>query len=634
MIVRDLLRSSFTRAPIWNCEISTRSMSRCIDPLYRIIRVAAALAQVRVPPRIPGWSVPERNLMSAVEMESDRKPTPPIVAVRPRDGIAFSFKDYFWFILKNVIGWIFILISPGVGVLLPGPGGIPLFLIGFALVTFPGKRRITSRVLRGRRLPLESGIFTIVTATVSLLITSALIWYFGAQYQNLLKRFSLIPSIDDVMIIGGICLLAFVVTWLVTRLMLQVLNFFLRKMPLIRRFMRRTLRRYGINLLPSRRKRGLEGAQATEINDEILGFDEHHHTRMRRTWAFLQPWLKRTATVAIVLTIFWRMVKPLRENWPKVRNEVWQTDPWRFLLASVMFAIFLYAFRAMSWRRVLKGFGYKLPRGAATRIFATSELARYVPGAVLQVIGRAYLAKPYGIPTAISSTTQILELCIFLFANVIMATACLLWFGAKIDPHARPWLITALALCPRWRSCSIRSSFTVSPTGSSASSSAPRSRSACAGKKLVLLLGWVLVGLLWQSLAVWIITAPQLGLKLDWWWAVAGSYCLAWCAGFLMVLSPGGLGVREVVFFWTMKSVIRHLNLPSEVHTSFNTPAVLDAYLIFLGFLLRLWTIVGELLVTVFSYIWDLGGAMNHPDAPKAIISSKLKAASAPPGGD
>jgi uncharacterized membrane protein YbhN (UPF0104 family) len=292
------------------------------------------------------------------------------------------------------------------------------------------------------------------------------------------------------------------------------------------------LRRWGINLLPSRRKR--HGLEPPEINDEIIEFDERHHTRLRRTWAFAHPWLKRAATVAIVLTIFWYMVKPLQKNWPLVRDEVLDTSPWRFLLASVMFAIFLFAFRAMAWRLVLKGFGYKLPRGAAN------------------------------------------------------------WILAKLK---RPPIVY------RFR-----------------------------GKKLIKLLGWVMLGLLWQALAIWIITSPQLGLKIDWWWAVAGSYCLAWTAGFLMILSPGGLGIREAVFFLTMRSVIGHLNLPSEAVERFNTPQAMDAYLIFLGFLLRLWTIVGELIVTLVAYLWDFRGAMNFPDAPRGKISSRLKSASSAPG--
>src|SRR6185436_11852003 len=73
------------------------------------------------------------------------------------------FTSYFWFIVKNVIGWIFILGSLPIGIALPGPGGIPLFLIGFALVTFPGKRRLTARVLRGRRMQLEARVYAVIS---------------------------------------------------------------------------------------------------------------------------------------------------------------------------------------------------------------------------------------------------------------------------------------------------------------------------------------------------------------------------------------------------------------------------------------------------------------------------------------
>src|SRR5687767_15333894 len=36
-----------------------------------------------------------------------------------------------WFVVKNVIGWALIVSAFPLGALIPGPGGIPLFLIGF-----------------------------------------------------------------------------------------------------------------------------------------------------------------------------------------------------------------------------------------------------------------------------------------------------------------------------------------------------------------------------------------------------------------------------------------------------------------------------------------------------------------------
>src|SRR5688500_232144 len=65
---------------------------------------------------------------------------------------------WFWFILKNVLGWLMILSTPFLGPI-PGPGGIVLFIVGFGLVSFPGKRRVTARMLRGRPIPQDSQLF-------------------------------------------------------------------------------------------------------------------------------------------------------------------------------------------------------------------------------------------------------------------------------------------------------------------------------------------------------------------------------------------------------------------------------------------------------------------------------------------
>jgi hypothetical protein len=77
---------------------------------------------------------------------------------------------YTWLVLKNVLGWVLILASFVAGPLVPGPGGIPLFLIGFALISFPGKRRLTARVLRGRPVRFARGPFVLVSLAVALVV--------------------------------------------------------------------------------------------------------------------------------------------------------------------------------------------------------------------------------------------------------------------------------------------------------------------------------------------------------------------------------------------------------------------------------------------------------------------------------
>jgi hypothetical protein len=137
------------------------------------------------------------------------------------------------------------------------------------------------------------------------------------------------------------------------------------------------------------------------------------------------------------------------------------------------------------------------------------------------------------------------------------------------------------------------------------------------GKRQLLLLGWAIVGLLWQSLAVWFMTAEALMLPIEKWWVVAGAYSLAWCAGFLAFWAPGGIGVREVVFMTAMLVII-----PPRVKENFNDPAKMTAFLAYLSVLLRLWTIAGELIVSAASIAFDFSGLMGRADAPGRLQSS------------
>src|SRR6185436_3965644 len=112
--------------------------------------------------------------------------------------------------------------------------------------------------------------------------------------------------------------------------------------------------------------------------------------RIDNIWKVSRVWLKRAVVVALTLWVVMIMIRPLRAHWPQVKEQIAALRVWEFLLAVLMFSVFLLVFRAVSWRKALKGFGYKLPYGAATRIWSTSELARYLPGAIWQVVGRVY----------------------------------------------------------------------------------------------------------------------------------------------------------------------------------------------------------------------------------------------------
>lgn len=534
---------------------------------------------------------------------------------KPRFEPRNVFADTFWFILKNVIGWTLILASPVLGLTVPGPGGIPVFLIGFALVTFPGKRKLTSRMMRGRNVTIGEGPFTFFCALISVLLTTGVTLFvldYVKQYQAFFARY----SVAGLAGIFAFSVISFGVTWLVTKAGLAAANWVIRQIPWIRRKSRPLFRRIGIRILPARRKRvsDIDGRQTVVENQEILEFHEEYTNFPRRAWAFLKPWLMRVLTVGITLLIFVKMLGPLHDNWPTAQAQLAEMSMMWFLAASVMFASFLLVFRALVWRRIVKSFGYKLPYGASVRIWSTSELARYLPGAIWQVIGRVMLVKPYGVPGSVCSTTQILELCIFLMANVLLAVSCWLYYGAKEITAARQWFFIAMGLVPLLALLLHPRVFYTIVNGVITRLGKPAIVRRLRGKELVCVLGWTLLGLLWQSMAVYLIARGPLGLKIDWLWIIAGAYSLAWCAGFLAFWAPGGFGVRELIFVTAMGVM-----LPDSVRAQapFNgDESTTQSVLVGLALLLRLWTILGELITAGVAYTWDFRGAIGAPDAP------------------
>lgn len=523
------------------------------------------------------------------------------------------FANWFWFIFKNLVGWLLILTAMALGPLVPGPGGLPLFLIGFGLITFPGKRRITARVLSGAPIDANSRAYRRGVAAIAIFAPAITLAYLLFEFPILR-----VGTGRNALLYPALYAVSALVLWFIGIRSNGAVNWLLRLVPKIRRKIRPWLRRHGIDLLPPRRRRrhvAPDGLVTREPDPEILSIHKRHHERFERAWTWSKPWLKRLAGLAITAAIFFWMLRPLARNWEQVRDRVLAISWGRFFIASAMFSVFLFAFRASAWRWILTSFGARLPLGAATRIWSLSELARYLPGGIWQFLGRIYLVKPYGIRGSVTSTSQILELAIFLLANVLLALACLVWFGIKsFGSPARFWLYGAMGMVPVLV-------FLLHPT---VLYSLINRAMARLGKPLVTeqmgfgelagLLFWSLLGLLWQSLAIWFLVEGPLSLQPSKWWVVAGAYSLAWCAGFLAVWAPGGIGVRELVFMAAMQ-----VALPPAVRQRFQSdPAALTGFLAFLSVLLRMWSIAGELMLAGVAYVAD----PQRPPRPAGATTS------------
>ena len=533
-------------------------------------------------------------------------------------------KEWLLFLLKNLVGYLFLALSVVLGPV-PGPGGIVLFMIGFALIGFPGKRRLTARIFRGRAFTLSHWFAHSLAVLVGGLLPWGLLWWFVWRPKGWLGHRSFSRE-QTLLIYAGLALLC----WALALGLMRLANWMIRLFPKIRRKIRPWLRRHGVDLLPPRIRQRVhqeDGSFSWRRHDtgEVVRFHPRHGDRVKRIWKAAKPWLKRLIGVAITVAIFAWMLKPVITNWEQVAPYVRRIKWGYFGIAACMFAAFLFFFRVLSWRLIVAGFGHRLPIAPATRIWSTSELARYLPGAIWQVIGRVYLVKPYGVNGTVCSISQLLELVAFLLANVLVAIACLFFFIYRMEQYAKTYLIIAVCLVPLLMLLLHPKVFYTALTKYLTWRKKELPAQRVRGKTLTLLTIWAIVGLLWQSFAIWLIVNRPLGLPIEKWWIVAGAYCLAWCAGFIAFWAPGGLGVREFVFVMVTAYALPN-SLPPKLKVALGDPAVLAAFLAYVGILLRLWTIVGELILTAVAYLFDIPGALGRPDAPGRVATSTADA--------
>ena len=397
----------------------------------------------------------------------------------------------------------------------------------------------------------------------------------------------------------------------------------LRMMPKIRRKVRPKLRRVGIHLLPPRWHRhphphvdGL-AERVRKMEEEIVQFSHEWKIVAQKAWSRSKPWIIKLVGVALVSIILYRLHQADRRT--LVRHPA---TPRQHPLGTVRARLHHVLGQPVLLPRdllrgVLHGLGWRFPQAPAARIWATSELVRYVPGVVWQVVGRVLLTKPYGLPATTCSISQILEITVYLLANVTVAVGMLSLAGGRISEEARPVLRAAAILLPILLVFLHPSIFYPVVNWVLRRIGKPVIEKQLTGRRLLALLLLAVVGQLWLGLALWAGTHSILQIALKDAWLLSGAYCLAWTAGFCLAsVAPSGIGVREFVLRSTLYMV-----LPMTLSQSLDQKATLALFAA-VALLLRLWATIGELLFAGLAYVWDWRGLVDASPRQRSLYKA------------
>lgn len=240
---------------------------------------------------------------------------------------------------------------------------------------------------------------------------------------------------------------------------------------------------------------------------------------------------------------------------------------WRIGLPAVLGAFLSAAAglgaSGLAWRSLLRGVGAPLALPGAVRVFFTGQIGKYIPGAVWAYVAHAKLGREHGVPASSTTAASVLFVTAHTATGAVVA-GLVLPFASGAVFHRFGWvalLAPLLLAClhPRLVLPVLRWLHRVLGRGS-----APE---RVCGLAIMRALGWLAVTWIGYGLSMLLLLAPVTRSDTEGLLApmalapiALGGFALAWTVGFLaagiLVITPAGIGVREVVLLMVLAPVV------------------------------------------------------------------------------
>ena len=260
-------------------------------------------------------------------------------------------------------------------------------------------------------------------------------------------------------------------------------------------------------------------------------------------------WKKAAVRVGQVLVLFvlgyYLIYHNLLLNWHQLSELDWQLRPLPFVLSMLgISAIFLV--NTQIWRMVVLAMGgVNIRPWRAAYVWFISNLGRYLPGKVWQIAGMAVMARAEGLSAMDAAASSVLNHVLVLLAGGVVGLAL---FPASLAGRFEyllqwTWLAAPLLLVFLHPGLLNR----LLDLAARLAGKPPMTRKL---RFRDLLVWFVLNALVWLGYGLcfhWFILSviPSAGLA---WADSAGIYAVGYIIGFLVLIAPGGIGVREFMF--------------------------------------------------------------------------------------
>jgi uncharacterized membrane protein YbhN (UPF0104 family) len=320
---------------------------------------------------------------------------------------------------------------------------------------------------------------------------------------------------------------------------------------------------------------------------------------MLRIMQRLQPLFLALALLFIFLL--------LRSQWAELRQYPWQLNP-VWLVVSGFCLVAAWLLEIHIWRRLLAVMGAVLPTRPAARIWFLSAIVRYVPGSIWQPLSMTLQCQRYGIAPEVTLTSVVFyQLLTLLAASPIAAVyfgvtgnwglltdALSAWTPLLVAGGLAP--IVLFVVRPSWLIDLVN--FLLARLHRPPLAAGLTRRSAA----LVLILGvldWLLWGAAFAALvfALQEYTAAEIVRLAP---HLVAAYAIAYAVGFVSLITPSGLGVREGAVYLLLAPLL-------------GSGAVTVA-----AIAMRVWITLGELAAAGASLLFLRDAPADAPSSPAA----------------
>lgn len=281
-------------------------------------------------------------------------------------------------------------------------------------------------------------------------------------------------------------------------------------------------------------------------------------------------YLRLVLSVFIVALACWYIGANLHQSLDQMQGYPWRENIDVLSLSAATFFLLLhYVVDGAVFAYLARQAQVKVKILEALRIFFLANLGKYVPGKIWTVIGKTYWLGRVGVEKGAAVSTVSIELGLNIAAGAFVCIPLLhwllpsssLWSHVPLVALSIPLMVLGLSYVRRPLS-RVRPNLMI-----------PISATVGWRAFLVYMFSWLAFGL-----GFWFLVRTVYPVAIDRFPLALASIGTAWIGGFLMILAPGGIGVREGLLLVMLKQW-----LPLEIAT-----------IVAIGS--RIWMTAGELL--------------------------------------